>query len=327
MTTDIDFPGDAFHTSPFDRIKHMDEAGEFWLARELGPEMGYRGRNAWKNIMVVINKVRAMIVVLGGEPADHVAEVGNMIEAGKGAIREVIDFRMTRRGCYVFAECADERKIEVAAAKNYFIVRARSDELRPKPTVINQMSPWAKRFRESYMKHFCYVRRSFRPADFSMVIGLLGEFLTMEDVLLEHGFELFTSDRPDISVAAHFGKWVNSQPPVGKAPLYLPNTDRDVEVKVWPGCIYPEFMGWYKENYIPDKLRSYVLAKYKRKYGEIPADSATNHFSKVITERDCPKIPPRNLRIIERNGGMVRANQSLVGCFDQKQLGFFDHSI
>lgn len=126
-------------TSPFDRIRHVDEAGEFWLARELGPEMGYK---RWENIAIVLAKVRAMADLNGGNPDDLLRDVTKQIPRGKGACpQEVIDVRMTRRACSMFVVCADERKPEIAAGKNYFVVKTREAELQPKTPEIMSDDP------------------------------------------------------------------------------------------------------------------------------------------------------------------------------------------
>lgn len=305
-------------TSPFDRIRHTDEFGEYWLAREFGPAMGYRGRDAWRNTLAVVEKVKAMAVTLGQSPSDLVADVNNQIPRGKGARPQTIaDFRMTRRACSLFVLCADERKVEVAAGKHYFAVKTREAEIGPRPQIIVRRNPWADRFKETGMAHMVYVRKHYKAGDWTIILAKLPEFLTLEDVLLEHAFELCSGDRPDVSVGLCWAKWIHDQPPIGEAPLYLPDRKITVRVKVYPACVRQDFDVWWESNYIFDKMRSYLQGKFKKRYGELAADSATHHFSIATTGRTCPKIPAKNLRAIEYNGGMVKAGQ-IVGLPSQQ---------
>lgn len=121
---------DGEMTSPFDVIRHEDMHGEYWLARELAPRLGYGANHAqWQNFVSVIGKARAALKNLGHAPDDHCTDVNTMIEIGKGGHRAAEDFRLSRRACYMVALCGDARKPEVAAAKNYFIETTRAAEL------------------------------------------------------------------------------------------------------------------------------------------------------------------------------------------------------
>lgn len=188
---------------------------------------------------------------------------------------------------------------------------------------IPQTHPWAVRFQKSYRAHMKYVRSHYRTGDWSIVLAKLGDFLSLEDVLAEHQFQLLASDRPDGSVGSCWSRWIRDQEPIGDAPLYLPDHNITVLVKVYPASCRQDFEEWYEGNYIRNKLRPYMQGKFKRRYGEIPTDSATHHFALNVTGHTCPAIPAKNLRAIQHNGGIVKAGQVLIGP-DQKQksLGF-----
>ncbi|GAA4929117.1 hypothetical protein GCM10023224_05700 [Streptomonospora halophila] len=117
--------------SPFDAVRHVDSEGrEYWSARELMAHFGYA---RWSDVRDGIARARAAITNSLGETAaqDHIEADLHMIRAGKGAHRQVDDFRLTRYGAYIWAMNGDPRKAEIAAAQTYFAVKTREAELEP----------------------------------------------------------------------------------------------------------------------------------------------------------------------------------------------------
>jgi DNA-damage-inducible protein D len=48
-----------------------------------------------------------------------------MIELGKGGMRDVPDYQLSRFACYLIAQNGDPRKPEIAYAQKYFAIQAR----------------------------------------------------------------------------------------------------------------------------------------------------------------------------------------------------------
>lgn len=112
---------------PFESIMRTDENGnECWYARELMPVLEY---TEWRNFTPVINKAMIACQNSGLNPADHFVGAHDMIETGKGAMREVDDFKLSRFACYFIAQNGDPRKTVIANAQTYFATQTRRQEL------------------------------------------------------------------------------------------------------------------------------------------------------------------------------------------------------
>lgn len=112
-------------TSPFDAIRRIDEAGEYWTGRELMPVMEY---SKWERFAEVIERAKASLaLVQGPEQAEHHFPILGS-DGGRWGNQKLDDFRLTRFGAYLTAMAGDDTKEAVAHARVYFAVKTREAE-------------------------------------------------------------------------------------------------------------------------------------------------------------------------------------------------------
>jgi hypothetical protein len=111
--------------SPFDALRHEDERGEWWSARELVEPVGYA---SWQKFSAAIERGRSAIALDGGSPESEINPTVKIAVNARGERRKLSDFRMTREGVYAALQGADPNMPEIAAAWKYFRVRTRQAE-------------------------------------------------------------------------------------------------------------------------------------------------------------------------------------------------------
>src|SRR3989338_6638517 len=114
------------HKNFNDYSQKTEDGLEFWFARDLQVLLGY---DQWKNFQKVIEKGKIACKNNGLVVEDQFAEVGKMITACKGAVREIDDIALTRHACYLVAQNGNPRKEEIAFAMAYFAVQTRKQEI------------------------------------------------------------------------------------------------------------------------------------------------------------------------------------------------------
>ena len=111
----------------FESIKHIDENGnEYWYARELQNILEYK---QWRSINELIKRAKAACKESKNNIDDHFAVQRKMINLAKGAIRKVIDYKLSRYACYLIVMNGNPQKEIIALAQTYFAIQTRKQEL------------------------------------------------------------------------------------------------------------------------------------------------------------------------------------------------------
>ncbi len=111
----------------FEAIKHIaDDGSEFWYARELAILLEYV---QWRNFAKVLDRAKLACKNSGYQTLDHFAEVSKTIETPKTALKQVVDYQLTRYACYLIFPNGDPRKDVIALGQTYFAIQTRRQEV------------------------------------------------------------------------------------------------------------------------------------------------------------------------------------------------------
>ncbi|MGL4947081.1 MAG: BRO family protein [Cetobacterium sp.] len=118
MTTNI-----LSNQSPFDSIRREDADGEYWLARELMPLLGYL---KWERFNDTVKRASKACENSQNVVAEHFFPIAGINPNSK---KPYFDWRLSRYACYLIAMNGDPDKLEVAAAQSYFAIKTREAEV------------------------------------------------------------------------------------------------------------------------------------------------------------------------------------------------------
>lgn len=109
---------DNASSSPFDRLKRVDEDGEHWFARELQEPLGYASWDSFDK--GVVERAKASAEAIRLDVVEHFRGVTKMVVLGSGAQRSVSDYRLTKYAAHLCVMNGDPRKKPVADGQLYF---------------------------------------------------------------------------------------------------------------------------------------------------------------------------------------------------------------
>lgn len=197
----------------------------------------------------------------------------------------------------------------VEALERHFLRRAAPTRFRP----------WAERFRESFAPHSQAVLSQFPQGSFTVITEGVMSMLMLEDELIRHMMDVRRGDRPCISIGlcwSHYRKrHVSQQPAIGEVPIWMPDRNEFVPVKVYAGNELHLFKTWLHFVYLPEKLQPYLDRKPEfKEYGSLPRASVADNTCLSLTGR------PANLDSATRR--MLRAGNGFVPATPRRpQLG------
>jgi hypothetical protein len=307
MTKDIQpFQNNQHGSSPFDKIKHVDPDGiEYWLARELGRELGY---TTWRRIEGMLERAKVSCRTQGQDPEGHFQDfdsAGKLVQFGKGG-KVATDVQLSRFGCYMASINGDVRKPQVAAAQGYFVTEKRIEELRRVEQIPGE---WSVRLRTTLTPHLCDVNVK-HPGCFTVMTATFAFILTLEDEIIRHKMLTLATDLPDGSIGQC---WANDRRMRGLAttdfqvPLYMPARGFYVPLRVYGNDERGTFEAWFYRTYLPTKLPEYLINKPSLKgFNAVHCSSVAENVCQKLTAKPAHLRPPHR-KLVNLMGGFVPA--------------------
>lgn len=113
-------------TSSFEKVAHIEDGVEYWMARDLQELFEY---TSWDNFINVIERAKLACQNSKHLKDNHFHDVMKMVLLGSGSQREIPDCKLSRYACYLIAQNGDPRKEPIAFAQSYFALQTRKQEL------------------------------------------------------------------------------------------------------------------------------------------------------------------------------------------------------
>lgn len=242
--------------SPFDSIRQCKDGRAFWSARDLQELLGYE---QWRRFEETMERAMIACKNVGQNPDDQFASVGKLIKAGKGAVREVNDYHLTRFACYLTAMNGDPRKPEIAQAQAYFALKTREAEIGPARAVPLYTISDALRQR-------AFANEKRVPRDlFSTQLELTRELHYWEGLL---NAKLDNQSYVEQSVGRCFSTYARTV-------LHIPEAERRtyrhqlpngliVDPWAYPLRYLPDFRQWLREVYFVEHFEAYARYHARR---------------------------------------------------------------
>lgn len=242
--------------SPFEKIKHVDEQGEYWLAREMQELMEYA---LWQKFQNTIE--RAVISCKNsGQPADlHFIQLDKSSPMPNGGFRKVRDYRLSRHACNLIAMASDPDKKGVALAQAYFSVQTLFAEAVQKRLLQNNIPTgftnnlWLKRSN-------LFLQKTKIPTDKFCVFEEISHTLYTIEM---GGMRIPEHAIPDGSVGGRWKSYARDilhldMSLVKKYPHHYPDNRGIVSANIYPLEWQGMFTRWFREVYIPTSFPEYM---------------------------------------------------------------------
>jgi len=114
------------HHQTFESLKEEQDGCESWSARKLAKILEYKD---YRNFIFVIERAKEACQNSGHTIVDHFVDANDMIDIGKGGLRQVEDVRLSRYACYLIVQNGDPAKPVIANGQTYFAIQTRRQEL------------------------------------------------------------------------------------------------------------------------------------------------------------------------------------------------------
>lgn len=116
----------AFRQNVERLLLHLPSGAPYWSARDLQEFFEYA---AWQKFEAVIAKASESVLNAGLTPEDHFNPTVKKVRIGSGTQRDVLDYQVSRLGCYHLAMMADAEKPQAAFGRLYFSAQTYAAEV------------------------------------------------------------------------------------------------------------------------------------------------------------------------------------------------------